>query len=86
MSSMSVILFFGGWLPILNIFPFILIPGYFWFSFKTILMVFFFILVRAAFPRYRYDQLMHLGWKVFLPLSLGFLFFYASVLYGFNGL
>ena len=86
MSAMSVILFLGGWLPIINILPFTLISGYIWFSIKTIFMVFLFILVRAAFPRYRYDQLMYLGWKVFLPLSLGFLFFYASILFSFNGL
>jgi NADH-quinone oxidoreductase subunit H len=84
MSSMTVILFFGGWLPIINIFPFNVIPGYFWFSIKTILIVFFFVLVRAAFPRYRYDQLMRLGWKIYLPLSLGFLFFYASIFFSFN--
>jgi len=81
MSSLCVILFFGGWLPPVYIFPFLLIPGYIWFSFKTILIVFFFVLVRAAFPRYRYDQLMRLGWKIFLPLSLGFLFFYASIFF-----
>ncbi len=84
MSSMCVILFFGGWLPLFNIFPFNIIPGYFWFSIKTILIVFFFVLVRAAFPRYRYDQLMRLGWKIYLPLSLGFLFFYASIFFSFN--
>jgi NADH-quinone oxidoreductase subunit H len=81
MSGLCVILFFGGWLPPIYIFPFLLIPGYIWFSFKTILIVFFFVLVRAAFPRYRYDQLMRLGWKIFLPLSLGFLFFYASIFF-----
>lgn len=84
MSSLTVILFFGGWLPIFNIKPFIFFPGYFWFSLKTILMVFFFILVRAAYPRYRYDQLMRLGWKIFLPISLGLLIFYSSILISFN--
>ena len=63
---MSVLLFFGGWLP-LPFFSFL--PGFFWFSFKLIILLFLFIWVRAAFPRYRYDQLMRLGWKVFLPLS-----------------
>ena len=84
MSSLSVILFFGGWLPIINIKIFSWIPGYFWFSIKTILMIFFFILVRGAYPRYRYDQLMRLGWKVFLPLSLGFLLFYSGFILSFN--
>jgi NADH-quinone oxidoreductase subunit H len=84
MSGMTVILFFGGWLPPLAIFPFTLIPGYLWFSFKTILIVCLFVLVRAAYPRYRYDQLMRLGWKIYLPLSLGFLFFYASIFFSFG--
>jgi len=79
MSSLTTILFLGGWLPIFSI---TFLPGYFWFSLKTICVIFIFILVRAAFPRYRYDQLMRLGWKVYLPLSLGFLFFYASLFYG----
>lgn len=84
MSGMTVILFLGGWLPPFNIFPFTIIPGYIWFSFKTILIVCLFILVRAAYPRYRYDQLMRLGWKIYLPLSLGFLFFYASIFFSFG--
>lgn len=84
MSSLIVILFLGGWLPPLNIYIFNIIPGYIWFSLKTILNVCFFILVRAAFPRYRYDQLMQLGWKVFLPISLGLLIFYASLLISFS--
>lgn len=81
MSSMSVLLFFGGWLP----FPFFsFLPGFFWFSIKLIIVLFLFIWVRAAFPRYRYDQLMRLGWKVFLPLSLGCAVFTSSVLFSFN--
>jgi NADH-quinone oxidoreductase subunit H len=86
MSSLSVILFLGGWLPPLNLEIFKYLPGYFWFSLKTILIVCFFILVRAAYPRYRYDQLMRLGWKIFLPISLGLLLFYAGILIGFNWL
>ena len=83
MSSLIVIFFLGGWLPLFEI-PFL--PHYFWFSFKVVFVVFLFILIRAMLPRYRYDQLMSLGWKVFLPLSLGFLIFYAGVLYGLDWL
>ena len=69
-SSLCTLLFLGGWLPILD-FPILnRIPGSIWFSIKVILFLFLYIWVRAAFPRYRYDQLMGLGRKVFLPLSL----------------
>jgi NADH-quinone oxidoreductase subunit H len=71
MSSFLVILFFGGWLPL---FSFLNLPGWFWFFFKLNLILFLFIWVRGTLPRYRYDQLMSIGWKVMLPLSLGFLF------------
>jgi NADH-quinone oxidoreductase subunit H len=77
MSTLSTILFFGGWLVPFN-FSNSLFFEIFFFSVKIILNILFFILVRAAFPRYRYDQLMRLGWKVYLPLSLGLLFFYSS--------
>ncbi len=70
MSSMTVILFMGGWLPPFDIFPFNVIPGVIWFVIKIIFILFLFIWVRGTFPRYRYDQLMRLGWKIFLPLSL----------------
>ncbi len=70
MSAFAVILFLGGWLPPLNIFPFTLIPGPIWFILKVCLVLFCFIWARATLPRYRYDQLMRLGWKVLLPLSL----------------
>ncbi|MBS56705.1 MAG: NADH-quinone oxidoreductase subunit NuoH [Rickettsiales bacterium] len=70
MSSMTTILFLGGWLPPFDIFPFNVLPPIFWFTIKIIFILFLFIWVRATFPRYRYDQLMRLGWKVFLPLSL----------------
>lgn len=86
MSSFLTVLFLGGWLPLVNIFPFNLIPCVFWFSLKVILGVFFFIISRAALPRYRYDQLMILGWKSFLPLSLGYLIFTSSILISFNWL
>jgi NADH-quinone oxidoreductase subunit H len=70
MSGMTVILFLGGWLPPFDIVPFTWIPGVIWFGAKVALVLFCFLWVRATFPRYRYDQLMRLGWKVFLPLSL----------------
>jgi NADH-quinone oxidoreductase subunit H len=70
MSSMTVILFLGGWLPPFDIWPLNLIPGPMWFIFKIMLLLFVFLWVRATTPRYRYDQLMRLGWKIFLPFSL----------------
>lgn len=69
-SSMATILFFGGWLPPVDMAPFNLIPGVVWFVFKVCFFLFLFLWIRATLPRYRYDQLMRLGWKVFLPLSL----------------
>ena len=86
MSAFSSILFLGGWLPILDIPPFNLLPGSFWLSIKIILGVIFFILTRAALPRYRYDQLMHIGWKSFLPMSLGYLLLTVGILISFNWL
>ena len=70
MSAMTVILFLGGWLPPIDITPFNWIPGPVWFAFKISAVLFCFLWVRATFPRYRYDQLMRLGWKIFLPFSL----------------
>jgi NADH-quinone oxidoreductase subunit H len=70
MSAMTVILFLGGWLPPVNIEPFTWIPGPIWFALKISAVLFCFLWIRATFPRYRYDQLMRLGWKVFLPFSL----------------
>ncbi|PPR44590.1 MAG: NADH-quinone oxidoreductase subunit H [Alphaproteobacteria bacterium MarineAlpha5_Bin8] len=70
MSAMTVILFLGGWLPPFDVFPFNILPGIVWFILKIIFILFLFLWVRGTFPRYRYDQLMRLGWKVFLPLSL----------------
>ena len=84
MSGMTVILFLGGWLPPFDIIPFTWVPGSLWFGMKICIFVIFFIWARAAFPRYRYDQLMRLGWKIFLPLSLGWLFFTAGILISFN--
>jgi NADH-quinone oxidoreductase subunit H len=70
LSAMTAILFLGGWLPPLNFEPFTYIPGFIWFALKIAFILFVFLWVRAALPRYRYDQLMRIGWKVFLPLSL----------------
>ena len=84
MSSLTALLFLGGWLPIISILS--IIPGPIWFGLKICIGVIFFIWMRAALPRYRYDQLMSLGWKIFLPLSLGWLLFTASTLVTFNWL
>lgn len=84
MSAMTTILFLGGWLPLFNIPPFTFLPGALWFSLKLSLFVVAFIWARAALPRYRYDQLMSLGWKAFLPLSLGWLIFTVACLISFN--
>lgn len=70
LSAMNVILFFGGWQPPFNAPLFLIIPTYVWFALKIAFFLFLFIWVRASLPRYRYDQLMRLGWKVFLPISL----------------
>jgi len=69
MSAMASLLFLGGWLPPFNLSIFFYIPGFIWFAIKISFMLFLFIWVRATFPRYRYDQLMRLGWKVFLPIT-----------------
>ena len=86
MCALSSILFFGGWLPPFDIFPLTIVPGSFWFSLKVAVGAIFFILTRAALPRYRYDQLMHLGWKCFLPLAIGYLMFTVGILISFNWL
>jgi NADH-quinone oxidoreductase subunit H len=86
MSGMTVILFLGGWLAPIAIAPFTWIPGPLWFGMKMCIFVVLFIWARAAFPRYRYDQLMRLGWKIFLPLSLGYLFLVAGILVSFGWL
>jgi NADH-quinone oxidoreductase subunit H len=70
MSAMTSVLFLGGWLPPFNVVPFTWIPGPIWFALKIAACLFVFLWVRATLPRYRYDQLMRLGWKVFLPISL----------------
>ena len=86
MSALTSILFLGGWLPPIDVAPFNWVPGPFWFVLKICFILFMFIWVRATFPRYRYDQLMRLGWKMFLPLSLGWLILTAGVLLAFGWL
>ena len=84
MCAMGSILFLGGWLTPLNFFPFDQIPGPFWFILKILFLFVLFALVKAIVPRYRYDQLMKLGWKIFLPFSLVWLVITASYLFYFN--
>ena len=84
MSAMTVILFFGGWLPPFNFDFFYIIPGYIWFFAKVSFFIFLFFWIRATFPRFRYDQLMRLGWKVFLPLSLFWLILTSSYIVFFD--
>jgi NADH-quinone oxidoreductase subunit H len=79
MCAMSTILFLGGWLPPVPYPPFTWVPGIIWFTLKALFMFFMFAIVKAIVPRYRYDQLMRLGWKVFLPLSLAMVVIVAAV-------
>lgn len=81
MASLFTIYFLGGWINPFNFFIFQLIPGCLIFGTKTTFVLFLFVWVRAAFPRFRYDQLMRLGWKIFLPLSLGCFLFISSILF-----
>jgi NADH-quinone oxidoreductase subunit H len=80
MCALATILFLGGWLPPFQVVPFTWIPGVVWFALKLTFMFFLFAMVKAFVPRYRYDQLMRLGWKVFLPLSLAMVVIVAAVL------
>ena len=84
MCAIGAILFLGGWLSPLEIYPFTLVPGPIWLVLKILLLFLLFALVKAIVPRYRYDQLMKLGWKVFLPLSLIWVVLTASYLFYFN--
>jgi NADH-quinone oxidoreductase subunit H len=86
MSALSAILFLGGWLAPIDNILFNIIPGTIWLCLKIIIGVTFFIVTRATLPRYRYDQLMALGWKCFLPLTIGYLLFTVGVLISFNWL
>jgi len=81
MSAMNVILFMGGWLPPFGLTILNWVPGFIWFALKVALCLFVFIWVRASLPRYRYDQLMRLGWKVFLPLSLLWVVLIATIVF-----
>ena len=84
MSGITAVLFLGGWLPPFNILPFTLIPGPLWFILKICFVLFIFFWARATLPRYRYDQLMRLGWKVFLPVSLLWVVLTAGFLVAFD--
>ena len=84
MCALGTILFLGGWLPPIDIYPINLIPPPVWMIFKIFLLFFLFSLVKAVVPRYRYDQLMRLGWKIFLPFSLIYVVLTASFLYYFD--
>ena len=84
MCAMTTILFLGGWLPPIDIYPLNAVPGFVWFLLKVIFVFYLFAMVKAFVPRYRYDQLMRLGWKVFLPLSLFAVVATSSILFFFN--
>ncbi len=84
MSAIGSLLFLGGWLPPLQMAPFTWVPGIVWFALKISFFLFIFLWVRATFPRYRYDQLMRLGWKVFLPFSFAWVVLTAGVLLFFD--
>ena len=84
MCALGSILFLGGWLSPIDLYPFNLIPGALWLIFKILFLFILFALVKAIVPRYRYDQLMRLGWKIFLPLSLTYVVLTASYLFYFN--
>ena len=84
MCAMGAILFLGGWMSPIEIYPFTLVPGAIWLILKILLLFILFALVKAIVPRYRYDQLMRLGWKVFLPLSLTWVVLTSSYLFYFN--
>ena len=84
MCALGSILFLGGWLSPIDLYPFTLVPGAVWLIFKILFLFILFALVKAIVPRYRYDQLMRLGWKIFLPLSLTYVVLTASYLFYFN--
>ena len=84
MCALGSILFLGGWLSPIDLYPFNLIPGAIWLILKILFLFILFALVKATVPRYRYDQLMRLGWKIFLPLSLIYVVLTASYLFYFN--
>jgi NADH-quinone oxidoreductase subunit H len=81
MCALGAILFLGGWLPPIDVAPFNWVPGVIWFFLKAFFIFFMIAMSKAIVPRYRYDQLMRLGWKVFLPLSLAMVVIVAGVLH-----
>nr|WOA02295.1 NADH dehydrogenase subunit 1 [Gloiopeltis furcata] len=86
MCSLTTLLFLGGWLPPFNIAALYWVPAPIWFGLKTTILLFGFVWVRSSFPRYRYDQLMRLGWKILLPLSLAWVFLISGILISFDWL
>jgi NADH-quinone oxidoreductase subunit H len=84
MSALTSILFLGGWLPIVNLKPFYYLPGVIWMLIKMIVILFIFLWIRVSFPRYRYDQLMQLTWRVFLPITLAGLIATSLIVYSFS--
>jgi len=86
MCAMGAILFLGGWLPLIDIFPFNAVPGPLWMILKILFLFFLFALIKAIVPRYRYDQLMRLGWKILLPFSLFYVVLTSSYLFYFDKL
>jgi NADH-quinone oxidoreductase subunit H len=83
MSVLNVLFFFGGWFPLFFTEWFYFIPSNLWITIKILMFMLLFIIVRGTYPRYRYDQLMRLGWKVYLPISLAFILILACWLYTF---
>jgi NADH-quinone oxidoreductase subunit H len=81
MGAVISILFLGGWLPV---YGFSIIPFFFWLPVKIVFISFLFIIIRGILPRYRYDQLMDIGWKVFIPITLGWLVFISGILISFE--
>ena len=84
MCALATILFMGGWLPPFDFVPFTWVPGVVWFILKVFLVFFMFAMVKAMVPRYRYDQLMRLGWKIFLPFTLLFVAICSGVMLAFD--
>ena len=84
LCALGTILFLGGWLSPVDIYPLNVIPGIFWMILKILLLFFVFAIIKAIVPRYRYDQLMRLGWKIFLPFSLIYVILTASFLMYFD--
>ena len=84
MCAMGSILFLGGWLPLMDIYPLNIIPAPIWMILKILFLFLLFALIKAIVPRYRYDQLMYIGWKCFLPFAFSYMLFTFSILISFN--